>query len=262
MRSLARARSSSRRAPPIGRVEPVLLDRVEQRRRLELVPRRSRSGLLDHAAVVDRLLHRGDDQRLAELGDAAVAVLDHLGEVVARVDVHHRERELAGPEGLLREAQEHDRVLAAGKEQHRALELGRELAHDVDRLRLELVEVGEVDRRRDHDGGVGSTEPPRERRCRLRRRRSGEHAGRTRSARSRPSGPRGRRRGASSGCRRSTRSRGRATGCRGARVPGCMPSSRRRSSRRAGSPSTARARRPSRASARSRGSATGRGGCR
>ena len=128
-------------------VEAVLLDRVEQRRRLQLVPRRARAGLLDDAALVDRLLHRGDEQRLAELGDAAVAVLDHLGEVVARVDVHDREGELAGPERLLREPEQHDRVLAAGEEEHRPLELGRELAHDVDRLRLELVEVGEVDER-------------------------------------------------------------------------------------------------------------------
>jgi hypothetical protein len=79
---------------------------------------------------------------------------------VARVDVHHREGELARSEGLLRQAQEHDRVLAAREEEHRPLELGRELAHDVNRLRLELVEVGEMDGSFDHDGGVGSTEPP------------------------------------------------------------------------------------------------------
>ena len=141
-------------------VETVLLDRVEQRRRLELVPRCARAGLLDDPALVDRLLHGRDEQRLAQLGDAAVAVLDHLGEVVARVDVHHRERKLARPERLLGEAQEHDRVLAAGEEEHRPLELGGELAHDVNRLRLELVEVREVDRRLHQLGGVGSTEPP------------------------------------------------------------------------------------------------------
>src|SRR3954469_4552202 len=53
-------------------VEAVLLDRVEQRRRLQAVARRARAGLLDDAPAVDRLLHRGDDQPLAELGDAAV----------------------------------------------------------------------------------------------------------------------------------------------------------------------------------------------
>ena len=122
-------------------VELMLLDRVEQRRRLQLVARRARAGLLLHAALVDRLLHARDDEALAELGDAAVAVLDHLGEVVARVDVHDRERELGGTERLLGEAQHHDRVLAAREEQHRPLALGGDLAHDVDRLGLELVEM-------------------------------------------------------------------------------------------------------------------------
>src|SRR5262249_26817402 len=60
-----------------------------------------------------------------------------------RVDVHDREREPPRTEGLLREAEEDDRVLAAGEEQHRPLELGGELAEDVDRLGLELVEVRE-----------------------------------------------------------------------------------------------------------------------
>ena len=47
------------------------------------------------------------------------------------------------PERLLGQAQHHDRVLAAGEQQHRPLELGRDLADDVDRLGLELVEVGQ-----------------------------------------------------------------------------------------------------------------------
>src|SRR4051812_13234469 len=122
-------------------VELVLLDRIEQRRRLQPVSRRARPGLLDDAALVDRLLHRRDDQPLAELLHAAVAELDHLGEVVAGVDVHDRERELARPECLLGEPEQHDRVLAAGEEQHRPLELGSHLAEDVNRLRLEVVEM-------------------------------------------------------------------------------------------------------------------------
>ena len=129
-------------------VELVRLHRVEQRRRLQLVARGARAGLLDDAARVDRLLHRGDDEPLAELRDAPVAVLDHLGEVVPRVDVHQREREAAGAERLLGQAQQHDRVLAAREQQHGPLELGGDLAHDVDRLRLELVEVGALQTRR------------------------------------------------------------------------------------------------------------------
>jgi hypothetical protein len=123
----------------------VLGHRVEQRRRLQLVPRRARARLLDDSALVDRLLHRRDHEALAELGDAPVAELDRLGEVVPRVDVHEREREAARAEGLFGQPEEDDRVLAAGEEQHGPLELGRDLAHDVDRLRLERVEMREAD---------------------------------------------------------------------------------------------------------------------
>src|SRR3954449_4611981 len=125
-------------------VEAVLLDGVEERRRLQPVARRARPGLLGHAPVVDRLLHGGDDQPLAELGDAAVAELDDLGEVVPGVDVHQREREPPRPEGLLGQPQHHDRVLAAAEEHHRPLELGGDLAHHVDRLGLEDLQVVEL----------------------------------------------------------------------------------------------------------------------
>jgi hypothetical protein len=119
----------------------VLADGVEQRDRLQAVARGVRPALLDRAARVDRVLHGGDDQPLAQLLDAAVAELDHLGEVVAGVDVHHREREAARVEGLLGEAQQHDRVLAAREQQHRPLELRGDLAHHVDRLGLELTQL-------------------------------------------------------------------------------------------------------------------------
>src|SRR3954453_2075817 len=126
------------------RVEAVLLDRVEQRRRLEAVARGVRPGLLDHAAAVDRLLHRGDAEPLAELGHAAVAERDDLGEVVAGVDVHEREREQRRAERLLGQAQQHDRVLAAAEQQHRLGQLGGDLAHDVDRLGLEGLQVRQL----------------------------------------------------------------------------------------------------------------------
>ena len=68
----------------------------------------------------------------------AVAVLDHLGEVVTGIDVHYGERHLARPERLGRQVQHHDRVLAAREQDHRALELPGHLADDVDRLVLEV----------------------------------------------------------------------------------------------------------------------------
>src|SRR5207248_8361788 len=63
-------------------VEAMLLDRVEQCRRLEPVARGARPRLLDDATLLDRLLHARDDQLLAELGHAAIAELDDLADVV------------------------------------------------------------------------------------------------------------------------------------------------------------------------------------
>ena len=126
-----------------GRIEAVLGDGVEEGHRLEAVARRPRSGLLDHAALVDRLLDAGHDEALAELGQAPVAVLEGLGEVVPGVDVHDRERETGRSEGLLRQAQQDDRVLAAREEEDRRAGLGGDLAHDGHGLRLERVEVAQ-----------------------------------------------------------------------------------------------------------------------
>ena len=122
-------------------VEAMVLDRLQQHRRLQAVARRA---LLLDAARVDRLLHRGDDQPLVDLLDQAVAELEHLGEVVAGVDVEDRERERTGPERLDGQLEQDQRVLASGEQQHGPLELGGDLAHDVDRLGLEAVELGDA----------------------------------------------------------------------------------------------------------------------
>ena len=57
-------------------VELVLLDGVQQRRRLQAVARGARALLLHHPARVDGLLHRGHHQPGAQVGHALVAVLD------------------------------------------------------------------------------------------------------------------------------------------------------------------------------------------
>ena len=75
-------------------VEAVLLDRLEQRHRLVAVARFERVRQA-HRAARDRILEVADDQALAHLGDAPVAELDHLGEVVAGVDVQQREGQAA-----------------------------------------------------------------------------------------------------------------------------------------------------------------------
>ncbi|GAA2781428.1 hypothetical protein GCM10020219_061110 [Nonomuraea dietziae] len=123
------------------RVELVVLDRVEQRGGLQAVARGAPPCLLGDAAGVDGVLDAGHHQPGAELGGAPVTELDDLGEVVPGVDVHEREGDRRRPEGLLRDAQHHDGVLATGEEQTRALELRRHLTHDVDGLGLENVEL-------------------------------------------------------------------------------------------------------------------------
>ena len=67
-----------------------------------------------------------------ELVDPAVAEVEDLGEVVPGVDVHHRERDARRARTPSRQAQHHDGVLAAGEQQHGPLELGGDLADDVD----------------------------------------------------------------------------------------------------------------------------------
>ena len=67
-----------------------------------------------------------------------------LVEVVAGVDVHDRERQPTGPKRLQRQMQHHDRVLAAGEQQDRTLELGGDLASDVDRLGLQRAQMAEL----------------------------------------------------------------------------------------------------------------------
>src|SRR5262249_56126962 len=60
------------------RIEPVLLDRVEQRGRLQPVTRRARARLLHHPPLVDRLLHGRDNERLSALATTPVSVLARL----------------------------------------------------------------------------------------------------------------------------------------------------------------------------------------
>jgi hypothetical protein len=106
-----------------------------------------------HPAGVDLGLHAGDDEPLAQLIDEAVAELEHLGEVVAGVDVHDREGEPARAECLLGQAQQDQRVLAAAEQQHGPLELGGHFPHDEHGFGLEGVEVGQLVRADGTEGG-------------------------------------------------------------------------------------------------------------
>ena len=92
MRSLALARSSSRRAPPNAASNPPASSassRVRVCCRLREAPW---AGIGDPAGV-DGLLHGTDDQLVTVLAEPAVAELDDFVEVVAGVDVQHGKRQ-------------------------------------------------------------------------------------------------------------------------------------------------------------------------
>ena len=140
MRSLARALSSSRRAPPKAASKLLSLmasSSVTVWRRLR---EPMHAGVLD-LALVDRVLHLGDDESRADARDGGVAELDDLGEVLSGVDVHDRKGQLLGREGLDREVQQHRGVLAAGEEQDRAFALRDDLSEDENGVGLQQVEV-------------------------------------------------------------------------------------------------------------------------
>jgi len=123
-------------------VEAEFFDGFEQRDRLVLVARFA--FVLQHdGAALHRVFNGTDDQSLAQFGGALVAEGDDFPVVVAGVDVHQRERELARAEGLFGDAQHADRVLAAGEEQYRVGTLAGDFAHDVDGFGFEPVQMGE-----------------------------------------------------------------------------------------------------------------------
>jgi hypothetical protein len=116
----------------------VLGNRIEQRNGLQAITQLT--GSFTDPAGVDSVLDAGHDQLYAGVSDRFVAKCDHLVEVVAGVDVHDRESHLRRPERLTRQVQHHDRVLAAGEQQHRTFELAGDFTQDVHRLVLEVAE--------------------------------------------------------------------------------------------------------------------------
>src|SRR5581483_9591316 len=125
-------------------VEPVLVERLLQSLRLHHVG-------VHHGTAVERvdaprkaLLVHVHEQVEPVLALHALAKRVHVLELPRRVDVQERERRRGGMERLPREVQHRRAVLADRVEHHRVLRLGDDFAHDVDRLRLEPLEVGEL----------------------------------------------------------------------------------------------------------------------
>jgi hypothetical protein len=92
----------------------------------------------------DRVLHFPDDQLPAQLLGAAVAKLVELRKMMTRIHIQERHRNVRRAKRFLRETQEADRVLAAGKQERGAFEFPRHFPHDVNRFGLEMLEVIQV----------------------------------------------------------------------------------------------------------------------
>ncbi len=127
-----------------GTVKLELSERVQEGHRLQAVAAGVDPLFFLDLPGIDRRLHAAHDQVAVDLLHPPVAVFDCLLEVVPSVDVHQREGDLAGIERLAGKPAHEDRVLAAGEEHHRPLKLGGNLANDVDRLGLELIERREL----------------------------------------------------------------------------------------------------------------------
>jgi hypothetical protein len=147
----------------------VFVNRFEQGHALVAVARLQRMRQA-HGAALDGVFEVAHDEALAHLGDALVAELDHLGKVVAGVDVQQRKRQLAGEaavtgaalERLLGQAQYDARIFAAGEQQRGPLESGGDFAQDEDRLFFQPVEVAAVELRQqtvEIDAGVHAEAP-------------------------------------------------------------------------------------------------------
>ena len=124
-------------------VEAELLDGSQKDGDLELVAA-DLAGSLDGGSFLKGLVDRANDELGVEFLGAPVAELDEFGKLVAGRHIEERHRNVRGTEGLLREAEQADRVLAAGEEDGGTLELRGDLTHDVDRFRFEVIQMIEM----------------------------------------------------------------------------------------------------------------------
>ena len=96
-------------------VELEFIDRGEQRGDLQPVPA-DLAWRRHGPALRDRILHPADDEPRAEFPGATVAEFVHLGKMVPGIHIEQRHGGSRRAEGLLRQAKETDRILAAGEE--------------------------------------------------------------------------------------------------------------------------------------------------
>ena len=114
---------------------------VEQRHRLQGVAAGPGAGLFDRPTRVDAFLHAGDMQRVTQLSSIGVTKSERFREIVTGVDMQQREWRRRRQKRLAREPGHHDGILATGEEQHRPLELRRDLPQHVNRFVFECLQV-------------------------------------------------------------------------------------------------------------------------
>ena len=141
MRSLARLFSSSRRAPPNAASKPYFVERLLERLRLHDVGVDRRAVREGVDALREAFRVRVHQQFEAVLVHHALAERVHLAELPLRVHVQQRERQPGRVEGLERQVQHHRAVLPDRVQHDRPVALRHDLAHDVDALGLEPLEV-------------------------------------------------------------------------------------------------------------------------
>ncbi len=143
MRSLARDFSSSRRAPPKAASKPYLSSAC-------LSPSVFMMSVWIAEPCVNGLMFLAMPSGLTWVissrprsFDHAVAEGVHVAELPARVDVHQREGRLGRVEGLHRQVQHHGAVLADRIQHDGLVGFGHHLAHDVDALGFEALQMGQ-----------------------------------------------------------------------------------------------------------------------
>ena len=124
-----------------GRVEAVFVERLLQAFRLHHLGMKRRAGIERIDAAPDAVLVDMHEQVEAEPLGGRVAELDHFTKLPCRIDMEERERRLRRIERLHRQMKHHRRVLADRIKHDRVAEFGRNLAHDVDALGLQALQV-------------------------------------------------------------------------------------------------------------------------
>ena len=123
------------------RIEAILLDRIQQRRDLQAVPRRIRSFFFLNFTLVDRPLNRAHDKASPQLLHKSIPILESLREVMTGIDVHQREGQPGGPESLTGKVGHDDRVLSSREQERGIFKLARRFPQHEDGFRFKLVEV-------------------------------------------------------------------------------------------------------------------------